>query len=468
MTRRETKFWHTNDQVALSDRLITEALYVAADILLKTDASGEVKSVFVNPTNQTLGRLDHWVGKDLRVFLEEESVPKVDQHLSELAKTAAGRMRVTELNHIDNTEWGFPIQYTILRDEETDDVLFVGRDLAQIAAAQQDLVHAQLALEADYESSRDFETRYRAVLELASDPLVMVNLATGTIEDINTRAADLLGHTADSLQRDDFLSLFEDKDLPDSLEAVVSGSSGKPSPDMRATAKSSRKRITVRTTPIRSAGTRYALCRLETEKLNSDQSDLLTDGLRMLFEDGVDAIVFTDRSGIILNCNNSFLDLCDAASSADVVNRPLADFMSRGSIDQKMLIEGGAKHGQMRSYNTKVVTNYRTTFPVNVSATLLADSQGSGFGFVLRIMRSGETMPSAEAPSLMTGNQNVSKLVGASPLKEIVAGTTEVIERICVETAIEMTGNNRVAAAEMLGLSRQSLYVKLRKFGMLD
>ena len=42
----------------------------------------------------------------------------------------------------------------------------------------------------------------------------------------------------------------------------------------------------------------------------------------------------------------------------------------------------------------------------------------------------------------------------------------DVIEKICIETALEMTKNNRAAAAEMLGLSRQSLYVKLRKFGL--
>ena len=42
------------------------------------------------------------------------------------------------------------------------------------------------------------------------------------------------------------------------------------------------------------------------------------------------------------------------------------------------------------------------------------------------------------------------------------------IEKMCIETAIEMTNNNRAAAAEMLGLSRQSLYVKLRKFGLIS
>ena len=42
------------------------------------------------------------------------------------------------------------------------------------------------------------------------------------------------------------------------------------------------------------------------------------------------------------------------------------------------------------------------------------------------------------------------------------------IERLCIETALELTGNNRASAAELLGLSRQSLYVKLRRYGLAD
>jgi hypothetical protein len=62
--------------------------------------------------------------------------------------------------------------------------------------------------------------------------------------------------------------------------------------------------------------------------------------------------------------------------------------------------------------------------------------------------------------------RNVMDLVGSAPLKDIVSATTDVVEKMCIETAVELTNNNRVAAAEMLGLSRQSLYVKLRKYGL--
>ena len=53
-------------------------------------------------------------------------------------------------------------------------------------------------------------------------------------------------------------------------------------------------------------------------------------------------------------------------------------------------------------------------------------------------------------------------------LHNIVAETTDVIEKMCIETALELTRNNRVAAADMLSLSRQSVYVKLRKYGLIN
>ena len=59
-------------------------------------------------------------------------------------------------------------------------------------------------------------------------------------------------------------------------------------------------------------------------------------------------------------------------------------------------------------------------------------------------------------------------MIGRVALKEIVREATDVIERLCIEAALKLTGDNRASAAEMLGLSRQSLYVKLRRYGLGD
>ena len=64
--------------------------------------------------------------------------------------------------------------------------------------------------------------------------------------------------------------------------------------------------------------------------------------------------------------------------------------------------------------------------------------------------------------------EQLTELVGRVSLKELVRETTDVIERLCIEAALELTRDNRASAAEMLGLSRQSLYVKLRRYGLGD
>lgn len=53
-------------------------------------------------------------------------------------------------------------------------------------------------------------------------------------------------------------------------------------------------------------------------------------------------------------------------------------------------------------------------------------------------------------------------------MKDLVREATEVIERLSIEAALELTNDNRASAAEMLGLSRQSLYVKLRRYRIGD
>ena len=62
----------------------------------------------------------------------------------------------------------------------------------------------------------------------------------------------------------------------------------------------------------------------------------------------------------------------------------------------------------------------------------------------------------------------LTELIGRVALKDLVRESTDMIERLCIEAALELTNDNRASAAEMLGLSRQSLYVKLRRYGLGD
>jgi DNA-binding NtrC family response regulator len=61
-----------------------------------------------------------------------------------------------------------------------------------------------------------------------------------------------------------------------------------------------------------------------------------------------------------------------------------------------------------------------------------------------------------------------SELIGRVPLKELIRESADVIEKLCIEAALTQTENNRAAAADLLGLSRQSLYLKLKRYGLED
>ena len=151
-----------------------------------------------------------------------------------------------------------------------------------------------------------------------------------------------------------------------------------------------------------------------------------------------------------------------------VRGRPLADFFARGSIDSKVLIDNAARSGRMAMYATKLVSEFGTETAIEVSATYLNDRENPALVFVIRDTSRVEALRRPGIGVSDEGIRNVMELVGSATLKDIVSETTDVVERMCIETAVELTSNNRMAAAEMLGLSRQSLYVKLRKYGLLN
>ena len=46
--------------------------------------------------------------------------------------------------------------------------------------------------------------------------------------------------------------------------------------------------------------------------------------------------------------------------------------------------------------------------------------------------------------------------------------STDLVEQLCIERALELTGDNKASAAELLGVSRQGLYVKLNRYNLAD
>ena len=203
---------------------------------------------------------------------------------------------------------------------------------------------------------------------------------------------------------------------------------------------------------FRAAGERLLMCRLELADTSDARRDELTENLLGLYHEGADGVIFTDRDGHDPGANEAFLNLTDSPNLGAVKGRSMAEFLARGAVDLRVLIDNAKRVGQMRMYATKVNTAYEGQNSVEIAATYLNDRPAPFFVFVIRDTSRAEALRRPGLGVSEDGGRSIMELVGSSTLKDIVAETTDVVEKMCIETAVELTRNNRVAAAEMLGL----------------
>ncbi|MEM7630669.1 MAG: transcriptional regulator PpsR [Pseudomonadota bacterium] len=467
MTTGGSTFWTSGAVPLIEPEFLSSIIGAASDIALVVSAEGNILSVVINAQDDSFGNLAHWEGRPVVEFLTDDSIDKF-QHAHN-AYLAGGLARKSiELNHADNAVWQYPVRYTFHRFGQEDAVLLLGRDLRPIAETQQQLVQAQIALEQGYEAKREFDARYRVVMGNVEDAVVFVSVQTGRVEDANGKAAALLGLKPEALAGATFATLFSDRSGSELTESLMNSTLSDDASPVTVRATRTRQRLQIHPVVFRAAGQRVLMCRMTGEADPVPSADAAASHAAALFRQTSDAVAFLDTRGNILSVNEAFQDLVGAAHLSDVVGASLGDFLTRGQIDLGVLLENVTRSGQMRLYATRLVNDLGARVPAEVSATQLEAGETSAIGIILRdVSRLEGVRKTDNRNTLPDPGRNVMDLVGSASLKDIVAETTDVVEKMCIETAVNLTRNNRVAAAEMLGLSRQSLYVKLRKYGLL-
>ena len=447
--------------------LLSDIVETAADLSLIVTADGRVATVMVNPHHPAFGQLQTWVGQRFSEIVNEESREKFAKRWETIGKPGT-RSLVVEVNHTGLAIWEFPIRYTMHRIHKDKSVLMLGRDMRPIAEMQQQLVMAQIALERDYEAQREMDTRYRVLMEATRDAMVLLAMNTGRIVDLNAAAALMLGAARQDLVGAAIAQEFDGRRRGEFLENLSNIASADAVSPVELVARRSQRRLRVIPKLFRAAGERFMLCRLEPqEQVNTALSEI-SDNLERLYHEGVDAIVFLDQDGMITFANDAFMKLTDSAQLASVRGRSLADFLARGLVDLRVILDNARRSRHLRLYMTKITNEFNGQVAVEISATFLNDRPKLGYALMIRDASRADLLRRPGFSGSEDSMRSVMELVGSSTLKDIVAETTDVVEKMCIETAVDLTRNNRLAAAEMLGLSRQSLYVKLRKFGLLS
>jgi transcriptional regulator PpsR len=187
-----------------------------------------------------------------------------------------------------------------------------------------------------------------------------------------------------------------------------------------------------------------------------------------VLESSPDGLVVASPEGAILSANRAFLELAQLATAEQALGQPLERWLGREGVDMRVLLANLRQHGAVRLFSTILRGEYGSTADVEISAVSVANGDQPCLGFTVRNVNKRAVSDSRKGRELPRTADELTELIGRVSLKDLVRETTDVIERLCIEAALEVTGDNRATAAEMLGLSRQSLYSKLRRHGLGD
>ena len=104
-----------------------------------------------------------------------------------------------------------------------------------------------------------------------------------------------------------------------------------------------------------------------------------------------------------------------------------------------------------------------TETEVEISAAAYGLDGQRRIGLVIRNI-ARRLSANGEHDNLRVALAAMNESVGKTPLRKLVKSTVEVVEQHYVRAALELANGNRTSAAEILGLSRQSLYAKLDRY----
>ncbi|MEQ1800670.1 MAG: transcriptional regulator PpsR [Gammaproteobacteria bacterium] len=466
-----TPFHKPQDAVAgLDPQAAADLIAAAADVTLIIDGEGVVRDIAFGSQDLEAEGYASWIGKPWVETVTVESRPKVAALLRDAGSGGATRRR--QVNH-PSAQGDVPILYGTVKVGDDGRIVAVGRDLRAVSALQQRLVRAQQSMEMDYGRLRQAELRYRLLFQIASEAVLVLDCSTLKVVEANPAAARILGKPADDIQGaslTQFMSVESVGAVRGLLErAAAAGAID----DVQVRVPNYDHPFTVTVSLLRQDKVMQALVRLVpvaqqvpvflpgTSNESSARSRLLEVVTAM-----PDGFVVTDPQGLILAANPAFMDLVHAATEDVVRGRPLQQWLGRGAVDLNVLLVNLRDHGSIRLYATTLKDAHGGSVDVEISAVSVPKAGQPCIGFAIRHIGRRMTKAIGEEKLLPQSVQQLAELVGRVPMKDIVRETTDLIETMCIEAALHLTGDNRASAAEILGLSRQSLYVKLHRHGI--
>jgi transcriptional regulator PpsR len=451
---------------SIETQAVASMLVAASDVALVVDAQGVILDAAFGNSDLAKDSYRDWIGRRWVDTVSIDSRSKIEELVRDATPQAASRGR--QVNHPAVEGPDVPVRYSAIRFGADRRMVAVGRDLRAMAVLQQRLAEAQQAMEREYARIRDAEKRYRLLFQLASEAVLIVDAANQRIAEANPAAAALLGRDAKKLTGQAFGELF-DQNSQQAAQSFVAAVRVAPRIDnVHVQLVADKGQLLLSGSLFRQEGSTFVLVLLARAGGAGKTAPDEEYDLPRIIERMPEAFVVTNPERRVLTANAAFLDLIQASSEDQVRGESVERWFGRPGVDVDILFSNLRAHGSVRHFSTIVRGEFGASEDVEIAAVEAPGAALPCMGFSIRAAgwRAGrEKLGGRELPRTV---EQFAELVGRVPLKNLVRETTDLIERLCIEAALQLTRDNRASAAEMLGLSRQGLYAKLRRYGLGD
>ncbi|MGJ3230849.1 MAG: transcriptional regulator PpsR [Oceanicaulis sp.] len=443
---------------AFCDETAADLAANAADVALLIDDRGVVRDAAFPGDEFDAEDCEGWIGRKWTELVSADSQDKVKSLLE--AAGAAGNRRWRHVNHtMPGGE--LPVRYFTMPAGRDGWIVAIGRDLRGSSRMQQRLIEAQRTMERDYARVREAETRFRLLFQLASEGVIIIDGDTLRITDVNPSAARLLGRSSQRIEGRSIEGAFGADCAEAVRESLVVARKTGRTEQVELTPEGAKTVCVLHVSVYRQGREVYYLARLTPkDQAAAAGADARLANLAAILPDG---LVMTGEDGRILAVNEAFCELAQLSAPQAASGAPIEAFLGRTETEVNVLIANLREHGVIRNFATLVRSRHDLREAVEVSAVSAPGPSGPVFGFSIRPVGRRLVAGRGEGAPMPGSVDQLSDLVGRVALKDIVRESTDMIERNCIEAALELTNDNRASAAEILGLSRQSLYAKMHR-----
>ncbi len=437
------------------------------DVMLVVDLAGIIRDATLSNGFAAEG-VGNWIGSPWTDTVADSDGEKLKRMLADTRSTGVCAFRNLTQRFPSGLE--IPIEYTTVRLGDHSGVLAIGKNTRAVAELQARLVEAQQAMERDYWKLREVETRYRLLFNSSSDAVLLLRVSDLGIVELNPAAAKALGISqpkTKAIGNLPFPQLLVEQDR-EAFEGMIRRirERGK-APALLLRLGDEKVPWMVRASLVTSVTEEVFLVQLAPSAAAMQPMDS-GEPLRIedLVENGPDGFVVIDNQGVVLRANRTFVELVQMGNESGVVGEPLSRWLGRPGADLTVLLANVTRLGSVRLFSTTLRGEFGTEVEAEISASGKSGRDAGRIAVFLRDVSRRLPGPGERTADLGGLLDSLTRQIGKTTLRKLVEDTVGIVERRYIEAALELTGGNRTAAAELLGLSRQSLYAKLNRYGL--